>query len=124
MSEQDSTDQSEAELTFPEISYDDTQLRKLWSGIKEHFGPTGRVYSKDIAEKTHEYQCTYDEQTIVRDILPKLRKSLKQQNMISVELEDADQQGPTRKKWIFENLDNSSTSAKTRRSSKSTVVDN
>lgn len=97
-----SEEQSE-KRTFPTIPYQNAELNALWNGIKDHFAEQGRVSSKEIAANADDYDCKYPEKTIRRDILPKLRKALADDDVIDVDYENPEgEQGPTRKIWVLD----------------------
>jgi hypothetical protein len=93
---------SDDTLPFPDISYPDENLTRLWRDIRDNIAESGRVSAPDILENRDQLNVAYTEDTLRADILPKLRQALRRKDIIDVEIEQGDPQGNTRKIWILQ----------------------
>ncbi|MFA9427033.1 hypothetical protein [Natronorubrum sp. A-ect3] len=92
------------DISFPDLDYSDDSLNEVWRRIKEIYSNQDRVFNEKISENADKLPDTYPDDTLRKDVLPKLRKALKEKNIIDIEYEeggDDDTGGAPRKIWVF-----------------------
>ena len=93
------TDDSD-DIDWSAIPYSADNLDEIWMVIKSEMGETGRVHAYDMKENDVFSDAPYPAATIYRDILPKMRNTLEEQNIIRVETAQPTQ-GSKRKEWVL-----------------------
>jgi hypothetical protein len=77
----------------------------VWAWIRDELADEGSVYNHKIKQKHEECTADYPEETLVKDVLPKLRNALAAADIIDIEYEEGggdEQGGGLRKLWVID----------------------
>lgn len=102
------TDNVDESLSFPRLGYSDDQLNTVWQWIRDDLATQGRVFNQKIAENHDACPADYPRDTLVKDVLPKLRDSLEEKDIIEIAHEKGGGEGKAgadRKLWIIDEGD-------------------
>lgn len=83
-----------------EIDYRTSKLNAIWSDIRDILQEQGRLSGDELASKLDHEKYGYTEQTLANDVIPKLRKALQEQDILSVKLEDDGK--IVQKQWVLD----------------------